>query len=292
VSSPRRGFLRELARTAREVKGVGGAGRDAVAEAREALLGGEEEPAEETRAQRAPDELSDAERERYASQLALPEWSERAQLALRGASVLVVGAGALGTPVALYLAAAGVGRLGIADDDRVGLADLQRQLLHFTPDLGVPKAHSAAAKLGFLNPEVEVVPYEARFDAAHARGLLAGHDGLVGPSSLNELLLAAGVPGVLGRAAGSSGALMAIRPGESACWRCAEPEPSTIPDGVLGPAAGAVGSLMALEALKLLTGYAPPQLDARLELDLAAASPALVRVPVTRRPDCPECGAG
>ena len=92
----------------------------------------------------------------------LPEWSEAAQLALGDASVLVVGAGALGSPVATYLAGAGVGRLGIVDDGDVELSNLHRQHLHFTPDIGVPKAHSAAAKLGFLNPDIVVEPYQAR----------------------------------------------------------------------------------------------------------------------------------
>src|SRR3954463_3336424 len=102
--------------------------------------------------------------ERYSRQLVLPEWSEAAQLALRSASVLVVGAGALGSPVAMYLAGAGVGRLGVVDGDDVELSNLQRQHLHFTPDVGVAKAPSAAAKLGFLNPEVVVEPYQVRLD--------------------------------------------------------------------------------------------------------------------------------
>src|SRR5918997_1181374 len=117
--------------------------------------------------------------ERYSRQLVMPEWSEAAQRALAGASVLVVGAGALGSPVALYLAGAGVGRLGIVDADDVELSNLHRQLLHFTPDIGVPKAHSAAAKLGFLNPEVIVEPYQVRLDAGNAAGLVEGNDVIV-----------------------------------------------------------------------------------------------------------------
>ena len=108
--------------------------------------------------------------ERYSRQLVLPEWSEAAQRALGEASVLVVGAGALGSPVATYLAGAGVGRLGIVDDGDVELSNLHRQHLHFTPDVGVPKAHSAAAKLGFLNPEIVIEPYQAAFNAGDGRG--------------------------------------------------------------------------------------------------------------------------
>ena len=114
--------------------------------------------------------------ERYSRQLVLPEWTELAQLALRDASVLVIGAGALGSPVALYLAGAGVGRLGIADDDVVEISNLHRQPLHFTPDIGVPKVESAAAKLRFLNPEIVVEPYQMRVDAANAPGLVEGQD--------------------------------------------------------------------------------------------------------------------
>lgn len=288
MSSDRRGFLRDLARTAREVKGVSGAGRDAFAEARDALLA-EDQPEEETTPERAPDRLSAEERERYAAQLGSPGWSEGAQLALRAASVLVVGTGGLGSPVALSLAAAGVGRLGILDDDRVALADLQAELLHFTPDVGVAKAHSAAAKLGFLNPEVEVVPYEVRLEADNAAGLLVGHDVVVGPPSVNAVLCAAGVPGVLGQGAGLGGAAMAIRPGMTACWRCAGPGLAPA-GGTLAAVAGVLGSLMALEAIKLVTGFAPPLTDALLRVELA--SPALIREPVRRRTDCPDCGEG
>ena len=114
--------------------------------------------------------LDEPDIERYSRQLVLPEWSEAAQRALGEASVLVVGAGALGSPVAAYLAGAGVGRLGIVDSDDVELSNLHRQPLHFTPDLGTAKAQSAAAKLRYLNPDVLVEPYQARFNPAHARG--------------------------------------------------------------------------------------------------------------------------
>src|SRR3954454_9423224 len=116
--------------------------------------------------------LSDAELVRYSRQLVLPQWSAAAQLALRDASVLVVGAGALGSPVALYLAGAGVGRIGLVDSDVVELSNLARQPLHFTPDMGVPKVDSATSKLQFLNPEVMVEPYQARFTEDNSAGLV------------------------------------------------------------------------------------------------------------------------
>jgi len=275
--SSRRGFLREIASAAREVRGVGAAPRG--------------------------DALSDAELERYSRQLVLPQWSEAAQLRLRSASVLVVGAGALGSPVALYLAGAGIGRLGIADADAVELSNLHRQLLHFTPDLGVPKAHSAAAKLAFLNPETEVVPYQVRLEPENASGLLGGHDLVVDCSdsfatryAVNAACAAAGVALVEGGVVGLAGLVMSIEPGKTACYRCAFPapppagsEPTCAQAGVLGPAAGVVGSLMALEALKLLTRFAPPLTDAFLQADLTDL--AFTRVRVARVPGCPDCGA-
>ena len=291
--SSRRGFLREIASAAREVRSVGAAGRDAL----------RDEAAPPPAAAPAAPGLGDEELERYSRQLVLPEWSEAAQLALRDASVLVVGAGALGSPVALYLAGAGVGRLGVVDSDVVELSNLHRQLLHFTPDVGVRKAHSAAAKLGFLNPEVEVVPYEVWLDGENAAGLLHGHDLVVDCSdsfetryAVNAACCAARVPLVEGGVVGTSGLVMAIRPGESACYRCAFPappppgaEPTCAQAGVLGPAAGVIGSMQALEALKLLTGFAPALTGAFAQVDLGA--PSLLRVAVERRPGCPDCGA-
>jgi adenylyltransferase/sulfurtransferase len=243
--------------------------------------------------------LSEAEVERYSRQLVLPEWSEQAQLALREASVLVVGAGALGSPVAAYLAGAGVGRLGIVDSDDVELSNLHRQPLHFTPDLGVAKAHSAAAKLRYLNPDVVVEPYQARFGAQMLEGadlVVDGSDSFATRYEVNAACCAARIPLVEGGVIGLSGLVMAIRPGESACYRCAFPEPpppgaqpSCAEAGVLGPAAGVIGSLQALEALKLLAGLEGALLDAFLQVDLH--DHGFLRVAVSRREDCPDCGA-
>ncbi len=236
--------------------------------------------------------------ERYSRQLVLPEWSEAAQRALGDASVLVVGAGALGSPVATYLAGAGVGRLGVVDDGAVELSNLHRQHLHFTPDLGVPKAHSAVAKLGFLNPDIVVEPYQAAFNEA----MLDGHDLVVDCTdafatryAINAACCAARIPLVEGGVVGTSGLVMAIRPGVTACYRCAFPQPppeGAVPTcaqaGVLGPAAGVVGSLQALEALKLLAGLPGALTDAFLQVDLATYD--FLTVSVRRRADCPDCG--
>jgi molybdopterin/thiamine biosynthesis adenylyltransferase len=240
--------------------------------------------------------VADTWMDRYSRQLVLPEWSEAAQRALGDASVLVVGAGALGSPVATYLAGAGVGRLGIADDGDVELSNLHRQHLHFTPDLGVAKAHSAAAKLGFLNPEIVVEPYQAPFNAAMLEGqdlVVDCTDSFEARYAINAACCAARVPLVEGGVVGLSGLVMAIRPGETACYRCAFPHApegaaSCAEAGVLGPAAGVIGSLQALEALKLLAGL-PALTDAFLQVDLLSLD--FLRVAVRRRADCPDCAA-
>jgi molybdopterin/thiamine biosynthesis adenylyltransferase len=274
VSEDRRAFLRGLVRSA---------------------TGTPKEPL--AAAEAAPVGLSEADVDRYSRQLVLPEWSEAAQLALREASVLVVGAGALGSPVAAYLAGAGVGRLGIVDSDDVEVSNLHRQPLHFTPDVGVSKAHSAAAKLRFLNPEVVVEPYQARF----APPMLDGVDLVVDCSDsfatryeVNAACCADRIPLVEGGVVGMSGLVMAIRPGETACYRCAFPAPpppgsapSCAEAGVLGPAAGVIGSLQALEALKLLAGLDGALLGAFLQVDLY--DHGYLRVAVSRRGDCADC---
>jgi molybdopterin-synthase adenylyltransferase len=208
--------------------------------------------------------------------------------------VLVVGAGALGSPVATYLAGAGVGRLGIVDEGDVELSNLHRQHLHFTPDLGVPKARSAASKLAFLNPDIVVEPYQAAFAPAMVEGqdlVVDCTDSFAARYAVNAACCAAGVPLVEAGVVGMTGLVMAIRPGESACYRCAFPTapedaPSCAEAGVLGPAAGVIGSLQALEALKLIAGL-PALTDAFLQVDLASLD--FLRVAVRRRADCPDC---
>jgi molybdopterin/thiamine biosynthesis adenylyltransferase len=241
--------------------------------------------------------LSEEELERYSRQLVLPEWSEAAQVALRSASVLVVGAGALGSPVLAYLAGAGVGRLGVVDSDSVELSNLHRQWLH--TEVGAPKAESAAAAVRALNPEVLVEAYPARLEAANAALLVEGQTLVVDCSdsfetryAVNAACCEAGIPLVEGGVVGMAGLVMSVRPGQSACYRCAFPAPpadapSCASAGVLGPAAGVIGSLQALEALKLLAGLDGALLDAFLSVDLADHE--VTRVKVSRRADCPDC---
>jgi molybdopterin/thiamine biosynthesis adenylyltransferase len=239
--------------------------------------------------------MTDLMLERYSRQLVLPEWTEAAQRALAEASVLVVGAGALGSPVAAYLAGAGVGRLGIVDDGEVELSNLHRQHLHFTPDIGVPKVHSAVVKLGFLNPELVIEPYQAAFAPAMVEGqdlVVDCTDSFEARYAINAACCAAGVPLVEGGVLGLSGIVMAIRPGVTACYRCAFPEPppsapTCAEAGILGPAAGVIGSLQALEAMKLLAGLPGSLTDAFLQVDLSDHS--FLRVAVSRRDGCPDC---
>jgi molybdopterin/thiamine biosynthesis adenylyltransferase len=238
--------------------------------------------------------LTEDERERHARQLALEGIGEDGQERLKAASVLVVGAGALGSPALLYLAAAGAGRIGIVDDGEVGLPDLGRQVLHFTPDVGVPRAHSAQAKLGFLNPAVAYDPYPARVEQANAAALVLGHDVVVDAANdedatllLNDACCAAGVALVSGGVEGWEAWVQVVRPGISACLRC-DPDAPIAGVSALGAVAGMAGSAMALEAVKLRAGAGEP-LAGRLEIDGATGRVAVV--PVQRRADCPACGS-
>ena len=245
--------------------------------------------------------LSDSDLERYSRQLVLPEWSGAAQARLKEASVMVVGAGALGSPVLQYLTGAGVGRVGVVDEDTVELSNLPRQPLHFTPDVGANKAESAAAKLGLMNTETIVEPYPARLGRMNAEAMLMNADVVVDCSdsfttryTVNDTCCALGTPLVEGGVLGFEGLVMPIKPGESACYRCAfpvEPEEGTVPScreaGVLGPVAGIVGSMQALEALKLLTGAVPPLLDKFVQVDARTLEHTIVST--SRRPDCEAC---
>ena len=246
--------------------------------------------------------LSERELIRYSRQLLMAEWSGNAQERLRAARAIVVGAGALGSPVATYLAAAGVGGLGLVDGDVVELSNLHRQPLHFTPDVGMPKAEAAAAKLGLLNPEVVVEPYPVELEQANAEAIVAGADVVVDCTDsfdsrylVNDACCAQEIPLVEAGVVGFDGLVLSVSPGESACYRCAFP---TAPPrelrrgcreaGVLGAMAGLIGSIQALEAIKLLTGVGEPLLDRILRVDGLDMSQTLVAT--GRRDDCAACG--
>src|SRR4051812_2319565 len=167
--------------------------------------------------------LSDAELERYSRQLVLPEWSGAAQEWLKAANVIVVGLGALGSPVATYLAAAGVGHLGVVDEDAVELSNLHRQPLHFTPDVGLGKAVNAAVKLSALNPETVVDPYPVRLEEMNAEAIVTGADLVVDCSDtfatrylVNDACCAQAIPLVEAGGPRLRGPLLSIKPGGAA----------------------------------------------------------------------------
>ena len=282
MSSSRRGFLREIAAAAAARRGAGRA------RARRGR-------------RRARPRSRDAEIERYSRQLVLPEWTELAQVALRDASVLVIGAGALGSPVALYLAGAGVGRLGIADFDVVEISNLAPPAPALHARRGRARRPSRPRpSCASSTPRSSSSPTGCAWTPAMRRALVEGQDLVVDCSdsfatryAVNAACCAAGVDLVEGGVVGWSGLVMAVRPGRTACYRCAFPvEPeharSCAEAGVVGPAAGVIGSLQALEALKLLTGTAAPLTDAFLTVDLATLE--TLRVHAGRRPECTDCG--
>jgi molybdopterin-synthase adenylyltransferase len=245
--------------------------------------------------------LDESDLERYSRQLVLPEWSGEAQERLRDASAMVIGLGALGSPVAAYLVGAGVGRVGIVDGDDVELSNLPRQPLHFTSDVGTNKALSAAAKLSLLNPTVLVEPYPARLGRMNAEMMLEGADVVIDCSDtfatryvVNDTCCVIGTPLVEAGVLGFDGLAMTIKPGVSACYRCAFPvEPTSAPScaeaGVLGPVAGIVGSIQALEALKLLSGVGEPLVDKIVQVDGHTLAHTIVST--SRREDCPACAS-
>jgi adenylyltransferase/sulfurtransferase len=242
--------------------------------------------------------LTDQDIRRYARQILLPEVGGKGQAALARARVLLVGAGGLGSPAALYLAAAGVGVLGLADGDPVEPSNLHRQVLHATPDVGKPKTSSARERLAALNPAVEVHEHPRLADGSAFSGYdlaLDGSDNFDTRYMVNDACVKAGKPLVTGAVLKWEGQVMTVLPRRSACYRCAFPEPpdpacvqSCAEAGILGPVAGTVGCLMAVEALKVLLG-APGLLTGRLLLlDLKTMS--FREKPLRRRTGCAACG--
>ncbi|MEQ8967889.1 MAG: molybdopterin-synthase adenylyltransferase MoeB [Azospirillaceae bacterium] len=243
--------------------------------------------------------------QRYARHIILPEVGGVGQARLMAARVLVVGAGGLGAPVLQYLAAAGVGTLGVVDFDTVDLSNLQRQVIHDTPHVGTPKVHSAAARIALINPEVAVEPHAERLTATNAMALVGAYDLVIDgtDSFAARYLLAdachlAGRPLVHGALLRFEGQVAVFRSHEGPdfpCYRCLfrEPPPAgTVPScseaGVLGALAGLIGTLQAVEALKLMLDIGEPLAGKLLLVDALASGFHTVEVP--RDPDCPLCG--
>lgn len=246
--------------------------------------------------------FSDTQEQRYSRHILLPEVGGRGQEKLLHARVLIIGAGGLGSPVAMYLAAAGVGTIGLIDGDVVDLSNLHRQILHRTPDVDRPKVASAQAKLTALNPDVTVVPHHERLTADNALTLFKEYDLVIDGTDnfptkflANDAAVFAKRPLVHGGILRFVGQVMTILPGKSACYRCIfkEPPPAgLVPScqeaGVLGALAGVIGTIQATEALKLILGL-PRPLTGRL-LTYDALTSTFREVTVRRNPKCPLCG--
>jgi adenylyltransferase/sulfurtransferase len=239
---------------------------------------------------------------RYSRHILLPEVGGKGQKKIAAAKVFIVGAGGLGSPAALYLAAAGVGTIGIIDGDVVDLSNLQRQVIHHTPDIARPKIQSARDKITALNPDVSVVPIHDRLTAKNALDavkdfdmIIDGTDNFPAKFLINDTAVLSKKPLVHGGILRFVGQVLTILPGKSACYRClfkAPPPPGLVPScqeaGVLGALAGIIGTIQATEALKLILGVGQPLTDRLLTYD--ALSTRFRNVPLRRNPQCPVCG--
>ena len=246
--------------------------------------------------------LNDQQVERYSRQIILPEVGGAGQRKLLEASVLIIGAGGLGSPAALYLAAAGVGKLGIVDSDCVELSNLQRQVLHGTADLGRPKAESARDRLRSLNSDIEIEAYNLRLTSENALDLFASYGLVIDGSDnfptrylVNDACVLAGKPLFFAGILGFDGQALTILPGETACLRCVFPEPpppGLLPTcqeaGVLGTVAGLLGLIQANEALRFLLGTGELLTNRLLLVD--ARSSVFHEFKVQRNADCALCG--
>jgi molybdopterin/thiamine biosynthesis adenylyltransferase/rhodanese-related sulfurtransferase len=241
------------------------------------------------------------QRQRYSRHFLLPEIGEEGQRKLLEAKVLLLGAGGLGSPTALYLAAAGVGTIGLVDDDVVDVSNLQRQVIHTTDRVGVAKVDSAEQAINALNPDVKVRKHETRLDASNIMEILEGYDIVVDgvdnfPTRylLNDASVRLRIPVVSAAILGFEGQLSVFAPYDGPCYRClfrvpppAELAPSCGANGVLGVLPGTMGLLQATEVIKLITGAGTPLIGRLLMYDALDASTSEVKV--RRDPECPVC---
>lgn len=239
---------------------------------------------------------------RYSRHILLPEVGGKGQMKIAKAKILLVGAGGLGSPAGLYLAAAGIGTIGIIDADVVDLSNLQRQVIHHTPDLGRPKIISAQEKIQALNPDVKVMTYQERLLAHNALDLIGQYDVIIDgvdnfPSKflINDACFFANKPLVHGGILRFEGRVTTIIPNQSACYRCIFKEPpppglvaSCQEAGVLGVLAGIIGTIQATEALKLVLGIGQPLTNRMLDYD--GRKTVFREIKVKRNPHCQLCG--
>jgi sulfur-carrier protein adenylyltransferase/sulfurtransferase len=266
------------------------------------MAGGFNRWKDEGRAWRTPDVLTPEQRNRYQRHLLLPEVGEEGQRKLLGAKVLLLGAGGLGSPAALYLAAAGVGTLGIVDMDVVDDSNLQRQILHNVDRIGERKVDSAKKTLTALNPDVNVVTYDVRLGADNVLDVIDGYDVIVDGADnfpvrylVNDASLVKQIPVVHGSIFRFEGQATVFKPYDGPCYRCMIPEPppaelapSCAEAGVLGVLPGIIGSIQGLEAIKLVLDLGDPLVGRLLAYD--ALEQSFRTFKVNRDPNCPACG--
>lgn len=245
--------------------------------------------------------LNSIQKKRYNRHLILDGFGKEGQLKLLNAKVLIVGAGGLGSPVALYLAAAGVGTLGLVDGDTVSLTNLQRQIIHTTNDIGRPKVDSAEEKIKAINPDVEVRKYEIFLSEDNALDIIRDYDFVIDGTDnfspkylINDACVMLGKSFCMGGINRYRGQLMTHTPGTS-CYRCLFPEPPAKEEvetcamiGVLGSIAGICGTLQANECIKVITGCGAPLTDAFLTFD--AQTMQFQRFDFTKNAGCAVCG--
>lgn len=253
-----------------------------------------------TRAERV--QLSPQEVARYSRHLIMPEVAVEGQKRLKAASILLIGAGGLGSPLGLYLAAAGIGRLGLVDFDVVDFSNLQRQVLHGTPDVGRPKAQSARDRIAAINPEVQVELYETRLSSANALKIFETYDIIIDGTDnfptrylVNDACVLLKKPNVYGSIFRFDGQASVFFPPLGPCYRCLYPEPpppgevpSCAEGGVLGILPGLVGCIQATEGVKLILGKGVPLIGRLLLYD--ALQMSFQEFKVRRNPRCPMCG--
>jgi adenylyltransferase/sulfurtransferase len=259
-------------------------------------------PLETLPARAAGVSLSTQEVARYSRHLIMPEVGMDGQKRLKASAILLIGAGGLGSPLGLYLAAAGVGRLGLVDFDVVDFSNLQRQVLHGTPDVGRPKLHSARDRLKAVNPDVQLDLYETRLTSANAFELFRPYDVVIDGTDnfatrylVNDACVLLGKPNVYGSIFRFDGQASVFYPGRGPCYRCLYPEPpppgevpSCAEGGVLGILPGLIGCIQATEAVKLLLGQGSPLIGRLLLYD--ALQMSFREFKVRRNPKCPLCG--
>lgn len=247
-------------------------------------------------------EFSEEELERYSRHIILQDVGIEGQQKILESRVLIIGAGGLGSPIALYLAAAGVGEIGIVDGDVVDRSNLQRQVIHTTPEIGIPKVESARRKMEAINPQVKVRTHQMMVDTQNILDLIAPYDFVIDGTDnfaakflINDACILANKPYSHGGILRFSGQTMTIQPHKSACYACVfdQPPPAgAVPTcssaGILGAVAGMLGTIQATEVLKFITGVGEPLYDRLLSFD--AKSMSFRSLKLTKNPKCRVCG--